>query len=705
MELGIVPKVSAPFFLAALVATANAFAAQNDTDPSQPKLVEEMVVVGERQVGYHDGSATSALKSNVPLLETPASVFTANSELIADQQSFRLDQILQNDSSVQKANNFLGAYSSYKIRGFDLLNGSNFMRDGRAFFQLASSPTEVLDRVEVLKGPASVLYGTLTPGGLINMVSKRPPREFEGFVKATIGTDALQHIHADIGGAIADERLRYRVNVIREESEYFREFFNGDSFDVERDIYSFAVEFDLTDRTTVLVNFDDTTDDRPQDNGLIGDTEDVLDILDYDLIYNQPWSHYDSEVTNYFVELDHSFNDAWSIQLGYSFQDYQRDRYDNQLRGFDAETGDNVIRARRRLNRRDYETMFFDVTGKLETGPLIHNILVGYDETDIERRDKEIENADRVTFVSNIFGPAFPDPQIPIGNRRVEGDETRTGFYVQDMIEVGEDWRVLVGGRWDDYETTIGGDYDDDNFTPRVGVLYLIQPNLSVYSTYAESFEPNGPVGGGFANEGEQLDPTVGEMVEIGVKWEGNDGKLLVSGAVFSVERDGEPIENIFTNRIEQRGLAEHNGAEVSVSGLIGEELSLIGSATYLDAEIKENDNAALVGNTPYGVADLSLSFWAEYQFDSFVPGLSLQGGVFYESDRPVDDANTFDLDSYVRVDIGAKYVWSLANEQDITTRLTVSNLFDEEYYKARTPFAINPERPREVRFSVEYAF
>ncbi|MEM6707573.1 MAG: TonB-dependent siderophore receptor [Pseudomonadota bacterium] len=668
--------------------------------------IEEMVVVAKKQVGYHDGSATSAMRQDLSLLETPASVFIANSELIADQQSFRLDQILQNDASVQKANNFLGAYSSYQVRGFNLLNGSNYLRDGRAFFQLASAPTEVLDRVEVLKGPASVLYGTLAPGGLVNMVPKKPTEEFQGMVKATAGSFDLQHLHVDVGGSIdPGGRVQYRVNVVNEESEYFREFFDGSAFDVDRDIYAIALSWDISSRTRLSMNYDQTDDDRPQDNGLIGAEGEVFDILDYDLIYNQPWSHYDSEVSNVVVELDHQFTDAWRLKTGYSLQEFMRDRYDNQLRSFDPETGDNVIRARRRLNRRDYETYYLDVFGEFDTGALSHNLLVGVDTTEIDRRDREIENADRVTFTSNIFGEAFPDPRIPIGNRRVEGDETRRGFYFQDMISLTDQWRVLVGARYDDYETTIGNSYEIDNLTPRAGVVYLPQDNLSVYASYSESFEPNGPVGGGFANEGEQLDPTVGSMWEAGVKWEGYDGNLLIASAVFTIEREGSPIEDPVANTIEQRGLQRHRGAELTVSGLVGERLSLIGSAAFLDAEIIKDDDASLVGNSPFGVAERSLSLWAEYQFDGWIPGFSLQGGVFYESDRPVDDANSFDLDAYTRIDIGAKYVYSMRNESDLTARLTVSNVTDEEYFKARTPFAINPERPREVRFSLQYSF
>ncbi|MFT4672848.1 MAG: iron complex outermembrane receptor protein [Pseudohongiellaceae bacterium] len=668
--------------------------------------IEEIIVRGQ-QIGYYEKNATTALKQNVPLLETPASVFIINSELIADQQSFRLDQILQNDSSVQKSNNFLGAYSSYQVRGFGLQNGSNYLRDGRPFFQLASPPTEVLDQVEVLKGPASVLYGTLAPGGVVNLVSKTPTADTRGSLKVTGGSYDFQHIHLDVGGPIDKEgKFLYRFNAVSEDSENFRRFFNGDSFEIDRKIFALALAWNVSDQTQISVNMDNTNDDRPQDNGLIGENGEILDVLSYELIYNQPWTLYNSDVSNVLVKLNHNFNDQWNVKLGYSVQQFKRDRYDNQLRSFDADTGDNVIRARRRLNQREYATYFMDITGTFSTGNIRHNLLVGFDQTDIERRDKEVQNADRITFASNIFGAAFPDPNIEIGNRRVEGVEDRSGFYIQDMIELGDKWRVLLGGRYDDFSTTISGDYSITNFTPRAGLLYLAKPNLSFYASASESFEPNGPVGGGFANEGEQLDPTVGQMFEAGFKWEAFAGNVLFAGAIFAIERDGDAIEDLPSNTILQRGLQEHTGAEFSASGLVGNNLSVVGSVTYLDAQFTRDENPDIIGNSPVGVAELSLSLWAEYQVEQDVlAGLSLQGGVFYESDRPVDDDNSFDLDAYVRVDVGAKYTLDLDNGNAIISRITLSNAFDKQYFKARTRFAINPERPRELRASVQYMF
>lgn len=134
--------------------------------------------------------------------------------------------------------------------------------------------------------------------------------------------------------------------------------------------------------------------------------------------------------------------------------------------------------------------------------------------------------------------------------------------------------------------------------------------------------------------------------------------------------------------------------------------MSLVGSLAFLDAEFTEDDNPSLIGNTPSGVADFSASIWAEYQFlDGALANLSLQGGWFYEDDRPGDDANTFVLESYHRFDVGMKYVWRFSEAQSVTTRLTVSNLFDETYFKGDRRLEVNPERPREVRLSAQYRF
>lgn len=675
---------------------------------SDKQLATEEVMVYGQQIGYYDKDSVTALKQSVPLIETPQSVFIINSQLIADQQSFRLDQILQNDSSVQKSNNFLGAYSSYQIRGFRLSNNSNYLRDGRAFFHLSAPPTELLERVEVLKGPSSVLYGTMAPGGLINQVIKKTSAETKGSIKYTAGSYGFQHVHADVSGSLdKNGSIRYRVNLVSEKSESFREFFSGEDFEIDRDIYGIALAWDISDTTTLSFNHDNTDDDRPQDNGLIGDNNDVLSILPYDQIYNQVWTKYDSVVTNSLLELEHQFNNGFGLKVGYSEQEFERDRYDNRILGFDENTGDNTIQARRRLNTEDYKTAYADFTGEVFTGDIRHSFLVGVDQVKVEGFDREIPVADRVVFSSNIFDAAYPDPNIAIGNVIVTSKEDRKGIYVQNMIAFDDAWRLLVGGRYDDYEEEQNEDIELTNFTPRVGLLYLLDDDLSFYGSYSESFEPNSSVSSAFANVGDILDPTIGEMFEVGAKWELYDGNALLTAAAFVIEREGSAFIDVINNLLLQRGLQRNTGVEFTASGLIGDNLSLIGSMTYLDAELVKDDNPAIEGNAPAGVSDVSLSLSAEYQIPSENwRGLSVQGGVFYESDRPVDDQNTFELDAYYRVDVGAKYVHQLKRGgKELITRLTVSNLFDEEYYKAENRFSINPENPREVRASVEYVF
>ncbi|MEM9314694.1 MAG: TonB-dependent receptor, partial [Pseudomonadota bacterium] len=150
-----------------------------------------------------------------------------------------------------------------------------------------------------------------------------------------------------------------------------------------------------------------------------------------------------------------------------------------------------------------------------------------------------------------------------------------------------------------------------------------------------------------------------------------------------------------------------HDGAELTVAGLLTDQITLSGSATYLDATFTEDDDPNIEGNTPFGVPELSLSLTAEYEFpqNGALRGLSVQGGVFYEADRPVDDANTYDLDSYTRVDLGLKYVMSRRGGTDFVFRLNALNLTDTEYFKARSPLSVNPEPPREIRGSVEVLF
>ncbi|MEX1221124.1 MAG: TonB-dependent receptor [Idiomarina sp.] len=696
--------------LASLSASSSAFAQveEETTNNRKNEYIETIEVLG-KQLGYHERNASTALRQNIPLLETPQSIFVINDALIKDQQSFRIDQILQNDSSVQKANNFLGAYSSFQIRGFQLNNATNYLRNGRPFFNLASPPVETLNRVEVLKGPSSVLYGTMAPGGIVNMAAKRASfTETTGFIKATVGSDNLRHIHLDTAGALNDDgTVRYRLNLVKEDSENYREFFNGDAFEVERQIGALALEWDLSDDTRITFDFDDTNDDRPQDSGLIASPQGLLD-TPKQIIFTQPWSHYNSDVRNYTLVGEHYFNSQWSIKAGFSYQDYERDRYDQQYRGLDFDTGDLEVRTRRRINRWDFANAFVDVSGEVNAFGFKHQLLVGTEQTQVETDNNETERNE--FYTTNIFDPVFvPNPNLDTRAQKNLADEKRKAVFAQDLIHLADQWRLLVGFRYDDvdYEFyTEGGPVTfaqaATNLTPRVGLLYLPNPNSSVYATYSESFEPNGAVGSGYDNEGEKLDPTMGEMTEIGYKWESLDGDFLFTTAAFQIERTGSPMENELGNLIVQRGTQRHKGAEAAATGLVG-NWSLTASVMYLDAEFIEDQNPALIGNTPVSVPELTANLWAEYQFTD-IP-FSLQAGWSYESDRPVDNANSFDLDSYHKVDIGAKYEQPLNADNGLVYRLTISNLFDETYYKSSGLSDINWESPRQIRASIEYRF
>ncbi len=687
--------------------SSSVFASTND---SSGKAMETIQVLGQRS--YYDSTSNAAARVDLPIIETPQSIFVINSDLIEDQQAFRFDQVLQNDSSVQKANNFLGAYSSYQIRGFELSNGSNYFRDGRSFFHLSAPPVEVLEKVEVLKGPSSVLYGTLAPGGIINMTPKRPKSEFHTSIKATAGSNDFSHYHIDHGGPLTEDgAVRYRINAAYEDSGSFRQFADGSDFETERSVFSAALEWDINDKTTLRVNGDYTNDNRPQDLGVISPDGSFANV-DYDLILNQPWSQYDSDVSNLFLEINHQLNDSLQLRGGVSFQDYERDRYDNQFLAFPDDLGNVNIRARHRINRWEYTTYFADMVMDFTTGPLSHKVLIGVDQKEVDRDNNE--TARNVIFSTNIYDPVIvADPQIATRSEKDLGEEQHRGITLQDVISIGDQWRIMLGGRYDDVDSSfsragvpVEGQPEATNFTPRAGVVYLPKPNLSLYASYSESFEPNGTVSGGYENEGQALDPTVGKQLEAGIKWEIFDGKVLTSASLFSVERTDAPIEDVLANRIEQRGTQEHNGMDFSITGLLNDNVTVHGSATYLDAEYSVSDDPDLVGNTPYGVPDLALSFTTEYEFlHGRLRGLSLQGSVFYESERPVDDANTYDLDAYTRLDAGVKYVFTRNSGNDMIFRLSALNLTDEQYYKARGPLAINPEASREIRGSIELQF
>lgn len=642
-------------------------------------VLQDFMTPTQGEVGYYRPLAFTATKTNTPVLETPASVATVTQDVLTEQGITSVDEALHNFANFTRTGAAFGAFENYSSRGFFTNNADNYLRNGRAYARFIAPPIESVERVEVLKGPAGFLYGKGSPGGLVNFITKRPTPEFEASVTGTVGAYDYYKAAVDIGGPI-DDLWGYRVNASTLESESYRDFAY-----VDRDFLALAVDWMPTDATTVLFNVDYLKDRRPQITGTVALNGEIVDIPK-SRVLNQPWGQYNTDVFNAGFNTETEMSDNWRLYTSYNFQRFEIDRLDS-LPSFilDEATGDVRFRARDRESTSDVHSAILDLTGTFLTGGVEHTLLVG---ANLDYESGSGRDSNTINSVQNVFDPTYtdapPDFTIPPGWK----EKIRTaGLYVQDQMGVTDRLDLILGARfsvydyeWRDVEAPADVyEEEDKSLTPRLGLVYKLRESTSLYATYAEGFEPNGPAFDG-TNTGEQLDPTESTQYEAGVKMELFEQRLGLSLAAFQITRTGEPYYDAVADLTVQRGERRHRGLEFDLSGRLGEQWNLMFSTMYLDTEITQDADPTLIGNESAGAPELSFSLWTSYDLHPQVAGLKVFGGVRYESDRPGDDANSFTLPSYSRVDVGASYtIPTGANE--LVLRLNIDNLFDERYY------------------------
>jgi len=652
--------------------------------------------------GYKADRSATALKLDASILDTPAAVQVVSEEMIDDQQATEVREAVRNVSSVQSAGSSGNRSQNLTVRGFD---AGRFAKDG--FLAPASSGDTGFNdlanvaRVEVLKGPASVLYGQTTPGGLVNIVTKNPQPEAFTTLEGTYGSEDFARAAVDFNQPLTEDgELLFRVNASYQDKDSFRDFFVDD----ERSLVAPVVRWQPTADTTVDVQFEYFDQERQFDRGLVA-VGDEADVLPNDRFLGERFSQFQTDGTRFQADLEHTFNDTWSVRTMLRYSESEANRFSADPRGLQADG--------RTLNRRvadlDQELENFgwqaNLQGEFDQGPLGmgHRVLVG-----VDINETNFDSTFRTAPLANID---IFDPELGAkpGNFGEPGPQDRDidfrGVYVQDLISIGERWRFLLGGRYEEADTrfareTLLIDTTDEEFSPRVGLVFKPREDTSLYASYSESFDP---FVFRLSSDGEAFDPTTGEQFELGVKKEWFGGEFSTTLAAFEITK-----ENILTsdpdnpNFAIQTGEQRSRGVEFDVNGQLTDQWRVTGTVSYLDAEVTE-DNEIEEGNRLPNTPDWSASLWAVREFNQgALDGLSLGGGWFFTDDRAGDIENTFTADSYQRVDLFAKY----GIGENLNLKVNVNNVFDEDFIRApsgRTE--IVPGAPRQAFARLEYTF
>ncbi len=652
-----------------------------------PLALEPLIVEGWRTSeveGFRSQEISSATKTNEAIADTPASVNVITRDVIEAQNARSVQDALRNVPGVTPGPNQgnISVQQEFSIRGFEssLVSVNGVERRSTGSLSLAN-----VESVEVLKGPSSVLYGDLSPGGFVNVQTKRPQREFAaelsaGFDQVLIERGTTGNGAADVTGPVNEDRtLLYRFVVSAEGGSSFIDDVDSEQYLVAPSLSyiglggDLRIDFDFS----YLLNDESFEYGVPAFNGR-PDTR-----ADYSTFFGSKFSTKKSE--DYTAELrgDWQIADATSVDAALSWHRYDFDAA--ALRpGEDRVSPDNTI-------ARDLFFVEQSTTDKQFEANVIQGAsFAGADWRFLAGGDIRQSVVDRPNFfrqsgfsVTNVLNP---DNDVPLPPT-IQGntfDETITawGLYTQTEAWLFDDRLKLLGGfRYDDIEGEsefAGGTAtrSDSKISPRAAALYKVMPTTSLYASYSTSFQQEVQ----FNPDEPPFEPTEGEQFEVGVKQEFFDGKALATFAAFQLTQKNLVQPGPTPDTSVQIGEARTRGIEVEISGEVFDGLNVIGGYAYLDTEVTEATDGTKgnrLRNTPVNSASLFVTYDI---VDRSADRLTVGGGFFYQGNRFANVDNEVVLPNFVTVDLMAEYAFAAAGA-DLLARVGLKNVFDEEYF------------------------
>ncbi|MEH2252550.1 TonB-dependent siderophore receptor [Nostoc sp.] len=672
----------------------------NQTQPSQPSASGdqpiELVVTGE-QDGYRVPDASTATKTDTPLRDIPQSIQVIPRQIIDDQKTIRLRDILQNVSGVTPGAGYQNSFDRVRIRGFTQeITFRDGIRDNFASTDFAN-----VERVEVLKGPASVLFGETEPGGIVNIVTKQPLSDPYYNVDLSAGNYAFYRSALDLSGPLnVDKTLLYRLNIAYENTGSFRDFINSQKIFVAP-----VIAWKLSENTDLKLFFEYNDRDYKPDRGVIaiGDRPGSVPISRF---FGEP-SINEGTATNYKFgyNLEHRFSRDWQLRQTLSTNIFKSDEIRVQVDELQADgrTATRDIANFGGTTQEDYRLQT-DVIGNFKTGTITHKLLFG---VDLNRYTNVSNGFTNGPFASiDVFNPVYFVPITrPTTPYIVQNFTDTLGFYLQDQVTIAENLKLLLGGRFDTVsilqKDLVAQSATNDNnsaFTPRVGIVYQPIPPVSLYASYAESFVPQY----GRSRDNSPFTPERSKQYEVGVKGELLDGKLSATLAAYHLTKSNvltsDPTDSNYSIQV---GEQTSKGIELDIVGQLTPGWNVIASYGYIDARVTR-DNDLPVGNRLQNVAENTASFWTTYELQQGnFKGLGFGLGLYYVGDRPGEIDKSLILPSYFRTDAALFY-----KQNNWRVGLNFKNLFDINYYlETQGRDVVYPGDPFTVIGSVSFTF
>ena len=676
----------------------------------EPDESIEVIATGEAEDNdYNITDARMGTRTDTPIQDVPQSIQVIPQEVIEDQQVTNTTDALRNVPGTVPSDSNRTFSNNFTIRGFGGPSSTNdlFRRNGLrdALGAANTGDTANIERIEVFKGPSSVLYGQGSPGGIVNLVTKQPLNEPFYAVEGIIGNYDLYRGTLDISGPLdKNETVLYRLNVAAETSSSFVDFYDRDRYLVNP-----VLTWNISDKTKLTTEFEYRSTQQLRDSGLpaVGT---VLDNPNGDI----PLSRYpgdptiddrDIDVYRFGYNFEHQFSQKWRI----------RNAFDAVLSRANSLTIFNRSLAPdgRTLNRSYFDngdgfdnnayTLDTYTVGKFNTGSVRHELVAGIELSRNERRSNEgfIGSVAPLDLFAPQYGVALGEPAFLFDNDRTSDG---LGIYLQDQVTISDKFIVVLGGRFDILTNKEDNFIRDTNefqqneaFSPRVGLVYKPIPDLSLYASYSRSLTQS--VGQAFG--GGVFDPERGTQYEIGVKGDLSD-RLSATLALYDLTRTNVSTQDPNNPNFQiQTGEQNSQGVELYVAGEILPGWNITGGYAYIDAVITE-DNLFEEGNRLNNSPENAVSLWTTYEIQQgSLQGLGFGAGLFFVGERQGDLDNSFELPSYTRTDAAIFY-----KRGKFRTALNFRNLFDIDYFEAAdSDLEVFPGEPFAVSGSVSVKF
>ena len=667
--------------------------------PAQQQLVEQETRGGagvERAngpvVGYLANQSATATKTDTPILTTPQSISVVTRDQIEAQGAQNITEALRYTPGVTVSSFGANAFfDSFKLRGFDApryLDGLRLPADTTTF-AIPRIETYGLERLEVLKGPSAGLYGQSEPGGLLNMVSKRPTATPQYEIQGSFGSFERFQGAFDIGGPIdKNGEFLYRIVGLGRDSNTQTDFVQDNKLFIAP---SFTWRPTLDTSFTILSQYQKANNKGYQQYvpGQVSFLPNPNGRIPYGRYLGEPGPdgyHLEQFAIGYAFE--HRFNNNLQFRQNLRYTEVSNDLASVRTEGM---VTDRLVARTYNYVKANASNIALDnqLQADFLTGPLAHKVLFGVDYFDLRAfTDYRSVGIAPIDAYSPVYGTAVPSFASLAPFILRDDKQSQAGVYLQDQIKLDR-WTLTMTGRQDWANTAFtskaffppAGTYsrDDSAQTGRIGLNYLFDVGLSPYVSYSTTFTPN--LGADLA--GNSFKPTTGEGAEIGVKFKPNGSNFMITAAAFDIRQQdvltanpANPFFNVQTDAVRVRGV------ELELKGNLTRELEIVAGYTHLDPRVTSSI-AGYAGKYMMNAALDQGAIWGKYTwYNGALAGLGLGAGVRYVGETYGDNFNTFVVPAYAVVDAAISYDFAYARPdwKGWKAQVNVTNLANHYY-------------------------